>query len=80
MLKTIHLQYCAALREERGLSKETFETGAQNVQELYLELKKKYNFKLPIELVKVAINDEFCGLDKEIKSGDLVIFIPPVAG
>jgi sulfur-carrier protein len=78
--KTIHLQYFAVLREQRGLGSETIETSANTAQELYQEISARYHFTFPIEILKVAINDEFQQLGSELHSGDSVVFIPPVAG
>ena len=79
-VKKIHVQYYAVLREARGLSQETVKTTAATTKELYLELKHNFDFKLARDLIKVAVNDEFKDWETELKSGDTVIFIPPVAG
>lgn len=78
--KKIQIFYYALLREERGLSEETVGTSARTAQELYEELKKKYHFKLSADILKAAVNDEFAKWDTLLKSGDKIIFIPPVAG
>ena len=78
--KIIHIQYFAALREQRGLSSEDFQTNASNAQELFEELKLKFHFKIPSNLLKIAINNEFSNWSNSIKSGDSIVFIPPVAG
>ncbi len=78
--KVIDIQYYAIFREQRGVSRETITTGAQTAIQLYDELCKKYGFKLPPHVVKVAVNDEFVGWDAEIKSKDSIVFVPPVAG
>ncbi len=78
--KKIHIFYYALLREESGLSAEIFETRSQTAKELYEELKNKYHFKLSIDILKVAVNNEFSHWETVLKSGDKVIFIPPVAG
>lgn len=78
--KKIHVVYCALLREERGLSSEVLETCSRSVKELYAELKNKYHFKLSTGILKVAVNNEFSPWETVLKSGDKVIFIPPVAG
>jgi len=77
---TIQIQYFAVLREQRGESAEKIETAAATARELYTELKSQYRFTLSTELVRVAINQEFKDWDTKIKSGDHVVFIPPVAG
>jgi len=36
--------------------------------------------KLAPELLRVAVNDRFGNWDQDLKSGDAVVFLPPVAG
>ena len=79
-LKKIHLQYFALLKEERGLSQETFETSAATAADLYDELQQKYHFKLGKDLLRIAVNDEFVKWGTKLKDSDSIIFIPPVAG
>lgn len=78
--KTVQVHYYAVLREERGKATEPVETCAETVLDLYQELRQKYGFKLSGDLLKVAVNDEYRKWDSELKSGDTVVFIPPVAG
>lgn len=80
MPKTIHIHYYAVLREQRGVKEEAVETSANTAIQLYSELQKKYNLRLPTNILKVAINEEFSGWNTEIRTGDTVVFIPPVAG
>ena len=78
--KTIHIQYFAALREQRGVSQETITTSAQTAKDLYKELHGKHNFKISQSLLKVAVNNEFSDWETPIHANDTVVFIPPVAG
>jgi molybdopterin converting factor subunit 1 len=78
--KTIQVKYFALLREERGLSEETLSTESATVQELFEQLRLKHRFRLGRERLNVVVNDEFTGWDEPLKSGDSVVFIPPVAG
>lgn len=80
MPKTIHIQYFAILREQRGVSDETLTTNLKTAQELYALLNSLYNFSLSTDIVRVAINNEFCPWETPLKSGDHIVFIPPVAG
>lgn len=79
-MKAIEIQYYALLREERGVSSEFWETGAATARELYRELQAKYAFSLPMERLRVAINDGFSDWDADLQPHDRVVFIPPVAG
>jgi molybdopterin converting factor subunit 1 len=76
----LRLQYFASLRERRGLSQEELVTSAATPAGLYAELSGRHGFTLPVERVRVAVNGEFAELTHPLKSGDEVVFIPPVAG
>ena len=78
--KKIQVRYYALLREERGLKEETVTTSANSVKELYESLRKKHGFRLDTEFLKVAINEEFMEWNTPLKTGDSVVFVPPVAG
>ncbi len=76
----INIQYFALFREKVGKSKESIETKAKTAESLYTELSKTHGFKLNIDRVQVAINDEFVDMSTNLKPEDRVVFIPPVAG
>lgn len=78
--KTIHIQYFALMREERGLSKESYDTDANSAKELFDELKQKYNFSLGADRLRVSINDQFENWNYALRENDSIVFIPPVAG
>ena len=72
----ITVQYHAMLREQKGCAEEQFETEARDAQSLYTQL----DLSLDRTHIKVAINDEMVNWDTPFSDGDVVIFIPPVAG
>ncbi len=76
----IRVQYYALLREQAGRSDETLTTRARTPRELYAELSARYPFSLPADMLRVAVNAEFGEWSQPLKSGDAVVFIPPVAG
>jgi sulfur-carrier protein len=78
--KQVEIQYFAALREQRGTHSETLTTSAQTLADLYSELRDRYKFSLPVELVQVAVDDEFCNWQDRVQDKSRVVFIPPVAG
>ncbi|MBI5024587.1 MAG: MoaD/ThiS family protein [Candidatus Omnitrophica bacterium] len=80
MEKAIHIQYFALLREQRGESEETLRTTAQTPQGLYAQLKKDHRFTLPEQSVRVSINEQFADWQTALRSGDRVVFLPPVSG
>jgi molybdopterin converting factor subunit 1 len=76
----VEVQYFALLREQAGRSSERVATPAATAAELYDELRLRYGFTLPVALLRVAVNDEFCAWTTPLRTGDRVVFIPPVAG
>ena len=77
---TVNLRYFAILREQRGIGSEQLSTMAETPAALYDALKNQYGFTLPADRVRVAINDQFDGMDRLLRDGDNVVFVPPVAG
>jgi molybdopterin converting factor small subunit len=78
--KSVTLDYFAIFREVRRRDRETLSTTARTVADLYQELKTRHGFPLPLETVRVAVNDEFAQWGREVSEGDRVAFIAPVAG
>ena len=78
--KSVCLTYYAFLRDERGVGEEIVETQAETASDLYKELQQKYNFRMPGELLKVAINDSIVSWQTKLRNGDHVVLIPPVSG
>ena len=78
--RKIQIHYYAILREQSGLSEETVSTSASDVGTLYNELRKRHNFTLGTDALRVVVNDEFREWTAELVEGDKVVFIPPVAG
>jgi len=80
MTRTISVRYFAALREQRGLAQERLATTAGDAAGLYAELRGRHGFTLPAERLRVAVNDEFASWTTELREGDALAFLPPVAG
>jgi len=78
--REIRVQYYALLREQAGRSDELLNTRSRTPRELYAELRARYPFTLPAEMLRVAVNAEFGEWTQPLKAGDAVVFIPPVAG
>jgi len=77
---TIHVQYFAILREQRGLSEETIQTAVDTAGDLYADLRASHHFSLPIERMKVVVNETFVDWEHPLTEGDRIVFVPPVAG
>jgi molybdopterin-guanine dinucleotide biosynthesis protein A len=78
--RRVSVQYYALLREQAGRREETLTTTARTAQQLYRELAARYPFTLSADVLRVAVNAQFCEWPAPIKDGDAVVFIPPVAG
>lgn len=78
-MTNIQVEYFAVLREHVGHPCEQVATAATTVAELYRELDQRHGFPAVGQL-KVAVNDEFRDWNAPLRDGDLVVFIPPVAG
>lgn len=79
-MTTVTLQYYAQLREQAGTSSEQVSTAATSLAGLYEELRSRHGFSLPSDALKVAVNAQFSDWSRELRDGDTVVFIPPVAG
>ncbi|MFO1428256.1 MAG: NTP transferase domain-containing protein, partial [Steroidobacteraceae bacterium] len=78
--RTLRVQYFALLREQAGRSEERLETRARSPRELYDELRTRHAFTLAPEMLRVAVNGDFGDWSQPLAAGDVVVFIPPVAG
>lgn len=79
-MKTVRIQYFAQLREERGLVEEDYATEAEDAAALYEELASRHGFTVPTSALCVAVNGAFAQRDARLSPGDVVVFLPPVAG
>lgn len=78
--KSVTLEHFAIFREVRGQDRETVDTAARTAGDLYEELRGRFGLPLPIEALRVAINDEFAPWEHPVRDGDRIAFIAPVAG
>ena len=77
---TIHIEYFAILREQRGLAHETIATVDPDARALYRRLREAHAFSLSMDHLRIAVNDDFCDWSRPLSNGDRVVFIPPMAG
>ena len=77
---TLHIQYFAILREQRGVAQEKLTTSAATPAALYDELRARHAFTLTGDRIRAAVNDTFVDATTPLREGDRVVFIPPVAG
>ena len=76
----ITILYFAALREQSGKEQEIRLTHAPDVAALYAELAAEYDWDLPQNRLRAAVNHTFCPWQYPLQTGDIVAFIPPIAG
>lgn len=76
----VKVKYFAMFREQAGRNQEELEFSGKTVKELFEQLSLKYQFTLDMDDLKVAINESYRPMSTEIQAGDVVVFIPPVAG
>jgi len=76
----LDVEYFAQMRELAGQKTETVETHFGTVGPLYEQLKEKYGFPFEADRLRVALNGDFAPWTQPLKSGDHVVFIPPVTG
>jgi len=79
-MRTVHVQYFALLREQRGQGQETVATSASTAAELYTELRTRHRFSLGADQVRVAVDGEFAPWTAPLAEGARLVFMPPVAG
>lgn len=77
---SITVAYFAILQEQAKQKEEILETTPSSAEELYKNLKEKYQFTLPFESIRVANKENFLLNDYQIQDGDYIALIPPVAG
>jgi len=76
----IHLEYFASLREAAGKETEARDTAASTLRDLYREVRAEYAFSFDEANLRVAVNDEFVSWEQALRSGDRVVFLPPMSG
>ena len=79
-MNTYKLQYFSLIGDLTGKSAEDLNSSSSTPKELYAELQKLYSFEQDPSKFRVAVNDEFTAWNTELKDGDSIVFIPPVAG
>lgn len=78
--KNLEILYFASLAEQARKDEEKIQFAGEDLTDLYQMLSEKYSFKLTQDKLAVAINHEMTRWDTPITDGDIIAFIPPVAG
>lgn len=81
---SIEILYFAGLREALGVDRETISPPAEVVTvgalRDWLVLQRGRAALATARNLRCAVNQEMCGLDAAVRSGDEVAFFPPVTG
>ena len=80
MSARITVLYFASLRDVAQIDHETFDTNAPDLRVLYIELRARHGFPLPVEKLRVAVDGAFARWEDAPREGSEVAFIPPVSG
>lgn len=77
----IEIHYFASLRDDRGCESEVLTVEREITPEaVYRRLQREHGFRLPNDALRVAVNHEFSDWKTELKEGDELVFLPPMAG
>ena len=69
------------LSEQTGCRETLWDSDAADCQSLLQELNHHYKLdESRTQHFNVAVNDEYADMQTTLNTGDLVVFIPPVAG
>jgi molybdopterin synthase sulfur carrier subunit len=79
-MPTLKIEYFASLREQAGVTQESFSGECSTYKDLYEKLSTIHGFVLSADMIQVAVNDEFASMSDPVIDGSKVVFIPPVAG
>lgn len=75
----IDVLFFAELQEALGKEKLTLDADFPSVKELKARLLADYQLE-NMDGAMIAVNEEYATEDAELRSGDVVAFIPPVSG
>lgn len=78
--KKINILYFASLADNAGIDEEIITVTDETLPQVFNNLAQKHGFILTQDKIAVAINHEFSDWNAPVNDGDIVAFIPPVAG
>jgi molybdopterin converting factor small subunit len=76
----IRVQHFAALAESAGCDEEWLDTPHTGLAALFAQLHARYQFALPMELLKPVCNNQLVAWDQPVYEGDTIAFLPPFSG
>ena len=79
-MKQITILYFGLLREAAGCAEEHVSTEVTTAGELFDERAAIHGIQTAVENLKVARNEVFCSFNETLADGDVIAFMPPMAG
>ena len=79
-MNRLTVRWFAAYRDATGVSREAVESEAATAAELFADMTSRHPALAEYSRALVAINDDMSDWSAPVKSGDEVLFFPPVAG
>ncbi|MGL1900581.1 MAG: MoaD/ThiS family protein [Fibrobacterales bacterium] len=79
-MTTVTLNYFALLKNATNKTEETLSGNFATTTELFEHIKEQYSFEYPLNMFRVALNDDFVEHGTTLTTGDKIVFIPPVCG
>lgn len=79
-LVTVRVEYFAVFRSLAKAASEEITAVSGTVLDLYASLREKYRFPLDRESVHAVVNEEYADWNRVLRSGDTVVFLPPISG
>ena len=76
----IRLRYFASLRDAAGTDVEDIDVADGDAVQVYEAAALRHQFALPRSRLRVAVNGEIVDWQHPLKSGDELVFLPPVSG
>ncbi|MDP0501522.1 MAG: MoaD/ThiS family protein [Verrucomicrobiota bacterium JB022] len=79
-MKQLEVLYFGSLRAQRGVGSETLSTAAATPAALYADLAARHGFRLPVERVLFAVDDEYTAAGDPLPARGTLAIMPPLAG
>jgi sulfur-carrier protein len=76
----LRLRYFASLRDAAGTDVEEIDSAHADAAEVFEAAALRHGFALPRTRLRLALNGEIVDWNTALKSGDELVFLPPVSG
>jgi len=76
----VEIQYFAELRQQAQRDNEILDISEPDAKVIYTRLQEKYGFHSDWHQLGLAVNHQMARWDHSLQNGDVIVFIPKVAG